>query len=112
VIKLDIAERQGAAGFERIFSLEPKAFSVDLQSIAKAPSQKIAALMAGQRTREIARLTLNAYGLYTSIEQGLQESKKILLERYLQDRDRIEPPQTDISPRDADSGRGIDSFYR
>jgi hypothetical protein len=84
----------GAAGFETIFAAELKTFSNDLQSLAKAPSQKIAAIMAGQRTRLIAKGTLREFEIlengdsaFFKLSTDERGGKAYLLDQYLKHRD-------------------------
>ena len=51
---LETLKKQGIAGFENTFSSLLSGYSKCLQLIAKAPSEQVAALMAGQKTHVIA----------------------------------------------------------
>lgn len=96
-IILESLDKQGIAGFEHFFSKLLREYSRELQLIAKrgAPSEQVAALMVGQRTRVIARETMIMSGYLDNVEYFPQKSQRdenpgkiAVLNRFLQEKDK------------------------
>lgn len=94
-IILESLDKQGLAGFEQVFSNLLRGYSKGLQLIAKAPSEQVAALMAGQQTRVIARETVVRLGYLDNVKLFPWNSKDdetpgkaAVLDHYLQDKDK------------------------
>jgi hypothetical protein len=80
----------GSARFERNFSALLKAYSLDLEAIAEKPSQKTAAVVAGQKTHQTAsRLCLAMRPqdvlnqLQNSTTLNMDAAKQEILDRFL-----------------------------
>lgn len=96
-IILESLDKQGIAGFEHSFSKLLRDYSRELQLIAKgsAPSEQVAALMVGQRTRVIARETVIMSGYLDNVKLFPQNSQRdenpgkvAILDRFLQEKDK------------------------
>lgn len=108
----DCLDKFGIAGFEQTFSALLKKFSKHLQTIAKAPSQQVAALKAGQRTQDIARQTIILSGYLGNVKmlskrpiEVEKAGKEAILDRYLQlndqgvvTKDKLSPSQSSQAP--------------
>ena len=88
-------DTQGLAGFEQAFSTLLRGYSKGLQVLAKAPSEQVAALMAGQQTRVIAKKTVVRSGYLDNVKLFPSNSKDdetpgkaAFLDRYLHDKDK------------------------
>ncbi|KAL9121975.1 MAG: hypothetical protein Q9187_001474, partial [Circinaria calcarea] len=97
LIILESLNKQGIAGFEHSFSRLLRDYSRELQLIAKgnAPSEQVAALMVGQRTRDIARETVIMSGYLDNVktfsgssQRDEDPGKVIILDRFLQEKDK------------------------
>ena len=94
-IILETLDQNGLAGFKQAFSNLLREYSKGLQLIAKAPSEQVAALIAGQHTRFIAKETMMRSGYLDNVKLFPRNSKDdktsgkaAVLDRYLHDKDK------------------------
>lgn len=100
----EFLESRGQDGFEEVFSSLLRDYSRDLKVIATSGAQQVAAIMAGDRADAIAhQVVLMAEYLEPSkvvthmASKEEQEGRKLMLDRFLHQRDRARTPRSSKS---------------